>query len=161
VTHTLTSVATHHLAQVNIARLLAPLESDQLKGFVDALDPVNALADKAPGFVWRLQTEEGDATALRPFGHDDMLLINMSVWESVETLREFVYKADHRDIMVQRRQWFEHMKDTYLALWWVPAGHEPTVEEAKERLSLLAENGPTPEAFTFRTPFPPPDGSSG
>lgn len=149
-------MGTHHLAQVNIARLLAPLDSAQLKGFVDALDPINELADAAPGFVWRLQTEDGDATAFRPFD-DDMLLINMSIWESVEALREFVRGADHRGIMRQRRQWFERMPEAYQALWWVPAGHRSTMEEAKERLDLLRRNGPTPEAFTFQTAFPPPD----
>jgi hypothetical protein len=152
-------MAGHHLAQVNIARLLAPLTSDQLAGFVAALDPVNALADAAPGFVWRLQTDEGDATAIRPY-EDDMMMVNMSVWESVETLKAFVYRSDHRDVMVNRRQWFEHLDEAYQVLWWVPAGHRPDVEEAKDRLARLTADGPTPAAFTFRTPFPPP-GDSG
>jgi heme-degrading monooxygenase HmoA len=145
----------HHLAQCNIARLRAPLDSPQLAGFVDALGPVNALADDAPGFVWRLQTEDGDATSIRAFD-DDMLLINMSVWESVEALAAFVYSAEHREVMRGRRQWFERMSDAYLVLWWVPAGARPTPTDARERLDALRRNGPSPDAFTFRQPYPPP-----
>ena len=104
----------HHLAQLNIARMLAPLDSPQLAAFVDALEPVNALADRSPGFVWRLQTEEGDATALRPYD-DDMLIVNMSVWESLDALRTFVYGADHRAVMAGRRQWFEKAAEAYMA----------------------------------------------
>ena len=111
-----------HLAQLNIGRLLAPLDSEQLSGFVAALEPINALADGAPGFVWRLQTEAGDATALRVFD-DDMLIVNMSVWESREALSEFVFRSDHRDVMTGRRQWFERMDEDHLVLWWVAAGH--------------------------------------
>ncbi|HEY8525858.1 MAG TPA: DUF3291 domain-containing protein [Acidimicrobiales bacterium] len=146
----------YHVAQLNIGRLRAPLDSPQLAAFVEALEPVNALADRAPGFVWRLQTEEGDATALRPFP-DDMMLVNMSVWESVEALADFVYRSAHRDILRRRREFFEPMEEAFTVLWWVPAGHIPTVEEAKERLERLRRDGPTPEAFTFRTRFPAPD----
>jgi hypothetical protein len=145
----------HHLAQLNIGRILAPLESEQLSDFVEALDPINELADAAPGFVWRLQTEDGDATAIRAFA-DDMLLLNMSVWASFDALSAFVYRTDHREVMRGRRQWFERMAEAYLVLWWVPAGHIPTVAEAVERLERLRADGPSPEAFTFRTPFPPP-----
>lgn len=150
-------MATHHVAQLNIARLAAPLESPQLKGFVDALDHINGLGDASPGFVWRLQTDEGDATALRPFD-DDKILVNMSVWESVEALSQFAYRTEHRDYLRRRGEWFERMFQPYLVLWWVPAGHVPTVEEAKKRLELLEANGPSSEAFTFRNPFPPPAG---
>jgi hypothetical protein len=149
----------HHLAQLNIGRILAPLDSEQLQGFVDALEPINALADDAPGFVWRLQTEDGDATAIRPF-HDDMLLLNMSVWSSFEDLSAFVYRTDHREVMRGRRQWFERMTEAYLVLWWVPAGHIPSVAEAVDRLEHLRANGPTAEAFTFRAPFPAPGGAA-
>lgn len=151
-------MATFHLAQCNVGRLRAPLDSPQLAGFVAALEPINKLADRAPGFVWRLQTEDGDATAIRAF-EDDMLLVNMSVWESVESLAAFAYRTPHRDVMRQRRQWFEHLGEAYLVLWWVPAGTLPTVAEAKARLELLRRLGPSPEAFTFRAPFPPPDTS--
>lgn len=145
----------YQLAQLNIARLVAPLDAPELRGFVEALDPVNAIADAAPGFVWRLQTDEGDATSLRPYD-DDMLIVNMSVWESLESLADFVYRSDHQRIMRGRRQWLERMAEAYVVLWWVPAGHLPTVEEARQRLELLRANGPTPEAFTFRSPFPSP-----
>lgn len=146
----------YHLAQFNIARMVAPLESPELAGFVAALDPVNAEADGAPGFVWRLQTDEGDATAIRPFD-DDMVLINMSVWESVEALNEFVYKSSHRGVLRDRRQWFEqHVGDVYMVLWWVPAGTIPTMDEAKARLEQLQRSGPTADAFTFRSTFPAP-----
>jgi Domain of unknown function (DUF3291) len=148
-------VAAHHLAQMNIGRLLAPLESQQLAGFVAALEPVNARAERTPGFVWRLQTEDGDATAIRPFD-DDMIVINMSVWESVEALADFAYRSEHTPVMRQRAQWFERMAEAYLVLWWVPAGHRPTVEEGKQRLARLRRYGPSPEAFTLRSPFPAP-----
>jgi hypothetical protein len=145
----------YQLAQLNIGRLAAPLDSAQLAPFVDALEPVNALADAAPGFVWRLQTEDGDATAIHAFD-DEMLLLNMSVWESLEALADFAYRSDHREIMRRRREFFERMTEAYLVLWWVPAGHTPSVEEAKGRLDLLRTAGPSPAAFTFRLPFPPP-----
>jgi hypothetical protein len=149
-------VTSYQLAQCNIARLRAPLDSPQLAGFVAALDPINALADGSPGFVWRLQTEDGDATAIRAFD-DDMLIVNMSVWESLEALAEFVYKSDHRAVLRQRGQWFSRLSEAYVVLWWVPTGHLPTVAEAKARLEVLRRDGPTAEAFTFRSSFPPPD----
>ena len=148
-------MAAHHLAQVNVATVRAPLDSPQLAGFVAALEPINALADHSPGFVWRLQTEDGDATAIRPFG-DQRIMVNLSVWESLEALRAFVYASRHLDVMRRRREWFHHMADAYLALWWVPAGTIPTVAEARDRLELLAGKGPTADAFTFRAPVPEP-----
>jgi hypothetical protein len=149
-------MAGYHLAQLNIGRLLAPLDSPQLAPFVDALERINALADGAAGFVWRLQTEDGDATAIRAFD-DDMLIVNMSVWESVEALADFVYRSDHVSVMRRRREFFERMAEAFQVLWWVPAGHRPSVDEAKDRLERLRRDGSTPEAFTFRLPFPPPD----
>jgi hypothetical protein len=146
----------YHLAQLNIGRLLAPLDSPQLAPFVENLEPINALADGAPGFVWRLQTEDGDATAIRPFD-DDMMIVNMSVWESLEALADFVYRSDHVAVMRRRREFFERMADAFIVLWWVPAGHRPTVAEAKDRLARLRRDGPTQEAFTFRARFPAPD----
>ena len=139
-----------HLAQLNIARLLAPLDSPQLAEFVANLEPVNALADAAPGFVWRLQTDDGDATSIRAFD-DDMLIVNMSVWVSIEALRAFVFGGEHRAVMAGRRQWFERMTEPYTVLWWVEEGHVPTVDEAKARLEALRRHGPTDHAFTFRT----------
>ena len=143
-----------HLAQVNIGRIKEPLDSATMSGFVARLDEINALADGSPGFVWRLQTEEGNATYLRPYG-DDRILVNMSVWESLEALVAFVYRSPHVELLRQRHEWFEKFEGVYAALWWVPAGHRPSVDEAKKRLLRLAEAGPTPFAFTFRIPFPP------
>ena len=148
----------YHVAQCNVGRVLAPLDSAQLAGFVAALDPINRMADQAPGFVWRLQTEAGDATAIRAFD-DDMLLVNMSVWESIEALAEFTYRTPHRDVMRRRRQWFQRLTDAYLVLWWIPADTLPTVADAKARLEKLRRDGPSPEAFTFQSPFPSPDAS--
>jgi len=139
---------------VNIGRLLAPVESPQIAEFVAALDPINRLADTSPGFVWRLQTAEGNATAIHSFD-DELIISNMSVWESIEALRAFVYTTAHTGIMRRRREWFETYVTSYMALWWVPAGHRPTIEEAKERLAALDRDGPTPFAFTFRQPFDP------
>jgi hypothetical protein len=152
-------VARFHLAQVNIGRLRAPLDDPIMEGFRSQLDPINALADRSPGFVWRLQTEDGNATAIRPF-EDERIAINMSVWESLEALQQFVYRSAHVAPLRQRNQWFESIADPILALWWVPAGHVPTVAEALERLRQLKERGPSPDAFTFRTPFPSPDGDA-
>jgi Domain of unknown function (DUF3291) len=144
-----------HIAQVNLGRPRGPLDSEVMREFMEALDPVNAVADQSPGFVWRLQTEEGNATALQAF---DGLMVNMSMWESIEALRAFVYSTSaHRSVMKRRREWFERM-DVYMALWWVPAGHIPTITEAEERVTLLRAIGPSPDAFTFRRHFPPPDG---
>lgn len=148
-------MSSFHLAQVNIGTVREPIDSPLLADFVAALDPINQLADESPGFVWRLQTEDGDATSIRPYD-DDSILVNMSVWESVESLGEFVYRSAHTGVMRQRKQWFQHM-DLYMALWWIPAGTLPSVADAKERLAHLEAHGPTPFAFTFRQPFPAPD----
>jgi hypothetical protein len=153
-------MASYHLAQLNIGRLRAPLDSADLAPFVEALEPVNRLADAAPGFVWRLETEDGNATSIHAFD-DDMLLINMSVWESIDALAEFVYRTPHRDILRRRAQFFERPVEAFLVLWWIPAGTVPTIDDAKNRLESLRRDGPTAAAFTFRSPFPPPDGSAG
>lgn len=149
-----------HLAQANIGRLRAPIEDPIMEGFRSQLDPINALADRSRGFVWRLQTEDGNALAIRPFA-DERMAINMSVWESLEALQQFVYRSAHVAPLRDRKQWFEPIEGPILVLWWIPAGHVPTVDEALERLQQLKEHGPSPAAFTFRTPFPPPDGQSG
>lgn len=143
------------LAQVNIARPLQPLDAPALADFVAALAPVNALADSSPGFVWRLQTEQGDATAVRWVG-DGELIVNLSVWESVLALADFVYGGEHLALMRRRREWFVPMDQAVTVLWWVPAGHRPTISEAAHRLDALRRNGPSPHAFTFRTAFPEP-----
>lgn len=143
------------IAQVNIARLRAPLDDPLLAGFVARLADINALADASPGFVWRLQTDAGDATSLRPYD-DDRILFNLSVWASAEDLREFVYRSAHAGVMRQRKSWFERFDGMYYALWWIPAGHIPTIAEAKERLEHLRTNGESAHAFTFAAPFPAP-----
>ena len=143
------------LAQVNIGRLLAPVESPQIAEFVTALDPINRLADSSPGFVWRLQTAEGNATALHSFD-DHLIISNLSVWASIAALRAFTYSSAHTPVMSRRREWFSKYVTAHMALWWVPAGHRPTIEEAKGRLDLLDTLGPTADAFTFRVPFDPP-----
>ncbi|MFG2127642.1 DUF3291 domain-containing protein [Streptomyces sp. NPDC048751] len=148
------AAAAFELAQVNLARLKAPLDSPQLKDFVDALDPVNADADNADGFVWRLQSEEGDATDIAVFG-DDWLIINMSVWRDADALTTYMYQGHHREMLARRREWFERVQEAMATLWWVPAGHRPTVAEAESRLLHLRTHGPTPYAFTLRTSFPP------
>jgi hypothetical protein len=148
------------LAQVNIGRLRAPLDDPMVQGFVDALDPINALADAEAGFRWRLQTEEGNATASQAYP-DPLLIVNLSVWADLDSLAAFVDRSAHRDVMVRRRAWFDGSIETYLALWWVPAGHRPTVSEAQERLDHLRRHGPTPTAFTFRRHFPPPTADAG
>ena len=147
----------YHIAQINIARLKAPLEDASNAPWVSRLDEINALADQAPGFVWRLQTEEGNATYLRPFD-DTHIIVNMSVWESIEALKEYVYKSAHSELLRQRREWFEHFEGAYVAMWWVPKGHTPGVDEAKKRLRHLEEHGPSQFAFTFKTIQPPDEG---
>ena len=144
----------YHLAQINIARMRAPLEDPIMQAFVAGLEPINALADAAPGFVWRLQDGSGDATSLRPFP-DDYLIVNMSVWDSVESLRHFIYKSAHVDYVRQRKLWFEKLDQPIYALWWLPAGQIPTVEDGKTRLEHLIEHGDTPAAFTFGKIFSP------
>jgi hypothetical protein len=154
-------MSTYHLAQVNIGRLQAPLEDPIMEGFRNALDPINALADRSPGFVWRLQTEDGNATAIRPYGNNNLIAINMSVWESLPALQQFVYKSRHVETLRGRHQWFEPIDGPILALWWIPAGHVPTVAEAVQRLEHLKTHGPSRHAFTFRSPFPVPGSSVG
>ncbi|MFE1289113.1 DUF3291 domain-containing protein [Streptomyces sp. NPDC058751] len=146
--------ASFELAQVNIARLKAPLDSPRLKDFVDALDPVNAVADAADGFVWRLQSDSGNATDVPVLG-DHRLIVNLTVWRDVDALTAFMYRGRHRELLSRRHDWFERVEEAMTALWWVPAGHRPTVAEAESRLLRLREHGPTPHAFGLRSSFPP------
>jgi hypothetical protein len=130
----------HHLAQVNVARLVAPIDAPQLAGFVARLDEVNALAEAAPGFVWRLKDDVTNNATAVPMYDDDKIIVNMSVWVFFK----------------QRRDWFSHMREAATAMWWIPAGHVPTVAEARDRLAHLRAHGPSPFAFPFGAPFPPP-----
>jgi hypothetical protein len=151
---------TWHLAQLNIGRLRAEVDDPSLAEFMAALDPINALADAAPGFVWRLQTDEGNATAIRAFEDDPLMALNLSVWESIEALADYAYRSAHTTFLRRRSEWFERLGEVYLVLWWIPAGTVPTVDEALARLDHLRTYGPSPEAFTFRQPFPHPGGST-
>jgi hypothetical protein len=144
-----------HLAQYNIARLLTPLDDPRNADFVTNLERVNRLGDASPGFVWRLQTPDGTSTSVR-VRDDDRILVNVTVWESVQALFGFTYHSGHVEMYRRRREWFEEMIEAYAVLWWVPAGHIPSVEEADERLDYLRAHGPTPHAFTFKQRFDPP-----
>ena len=132
-----------HLAQANIARGRAPLSEPVMKGFVEQLDYMNSVADRSPGFVWRLQTPEGDATAVRVLD-DPLIIFNMSVWESVDALYSYAFESDHRGPVRDRLQWFTRMDRAHSVLWWVEVGHRPTIEEGVERLRLLDRAGPSP-----------------
>lgn len=141
----------YHLAQLNIAWMKGPLESAQMADFVANLERINALAESSPGYVWRLRDEAGDATAMRPFG--DEVLVNMSLWEDVQSLSDYVYTSAHTEMLKRRREWFERVAQAHQVLWWVPAGHRPDLAEAADRLAHLREHGATAHAFTFRQPF--------
>ena len=145
----------YHLTQFNIARLAAPLDHPQIAGFVAQLAAINALAENSPGFVWRLVGEEDNSTNIRIYD-DERIIINMSMWESIEALFNYTYGSDHVDVFRDRRKWFEPIPRPFLVLWWVPAGHTPTALEGKQRLEHLAQRGPTAQAFTFKERFPPP-----
>ncbi len=142
------------LAQLNVGRLVAPVDSPEVAEFMAALDEINEVAERAPGFLWRFQTEDGNATAERPFP-DDQMLVNFSTWTSTEALADYVFRSRHVDFLRRRREWFVRLDEVITVLWWVPAGHRPTTTEAIERLEQLRTHGPTAHAFTFRTRFGP------
>ncbi|MGB5707579.1 MAG: DUF3291 domain-containing protein [Arenicellales bacterium] len=141
------------LVQLNIAKIQFPLDCPEMADFVNSLERINTLADQSPGFVWRLQTEDGDATSIDYFGNET--IVNMSIWNDIESLHHYVYRSDHAAVMSRRKQWFEKLKEAYNVLWWVPLGHVPGLDEASERLLMLRCNGPTPDAFTFKRSFTP------
>ena len=147
-------MTSYQIAQVNIGRIKAPLDDPSMVGFMSRLDEINALADASPGFVWRLQTTEGNATYLRPYD-DDRILVNMSVWSTLDSLKSYVYRTAHKELLRDRHGWFEKFAGAYLALWWVPQGHIPNLDEAKKRLAYLDTHGPSQFAFTFATVFEP------
>ena len=122
-------MSNYHLAQINIARMLAPIDDPVMMEFVANLPRINALAEQSPGFVWRLQSDSGDATSIKVY-EDDMIIVNLTVWESPDALRAYVYKSDHYQFLRDRKRWFERFEGPYYAMWWVPAGHIPNTEEA-------------------------------
>jgi len=144
-----------HIAQLNVARLPAPIDAPETADFAAQLDPVNALADAAPGFVWRLHDDSGNATSIEVID-DPFFIVNMSVWESIEALSAFVRIPEHAAVLRRRREWFERAAESYMVLWWIPAGTTPTVAEAMDRLAHIRANGPTAHAFTFSQRFDPP-----
>ena len=152
------------IAQVNVSRLLAPLDSTLLAPFVSALDEVNAEGDRAPGFVWRLQTESGNATDVEGFGWDVAeshgVIVNLTTWSNVQSLSDFIFSGRHLEIMRRRREWFHPVVEATTALWWVPVGIRPTVVEAEDRVQHLRSHGPTERAFTLRRHYPAPDATS-
>jgi hypothetical protein len=150
----------HHVAQLNVGTLRFPLDDLRTHGFTSMLDALNAVADNASGFVWRLVDDGGhDATAIRTSLGDDVL-VNMSVWESRDALWDYVYRSGHLDMLRRRAEWFQLPKAPFQVMWWIPAGHIPTVEEAVKRLELLREHGPSPSAFGFRDTYLPEDAAS-
>jgi uncharacterized protein DUF3291 len=148
----------HHLAQINIARMRAPIDDPMMASFRRQLDEINAAAEQSHGFIWRLQDDSGNATAIRAF-EDPLLLVNMSVWRDLESLQDYTYRGSHLGVLRDRKHWFEKMDGPTIALWWVPEGHTPTVDEGKLHIALIMKNGPTAASFTFQQLFDPPAAS--
>jgi len=142
------------LAQINIAKMLAPLDNPVMKDFVDNLDRINSLAESSDGFIWRLKDDSENATAVRIFD-DDFLIVNMSVWKDIDSLHRFAYKSDHVEIFKRKKEWFEKMQEMHMAMWYIPKGHRPTVGEAEERLIHIRQYGDTQHAFSFKKRFMP------
>lgn len=149
----------HHLAQANVAYALADHDDPRMADFLARLDEMNSLAEQSPGFVHRYLTDSRDP-AQREFG-DPRVLFNMSVWTSVEALHAYTYRTAHAEVYAARRRWFAGPEAVIgghaLALWWIPAGTLPTVADAKRRLERIVAEGPSPEAFSFKVRFPPPE----
>jgi hypothetical protein len=147
-------VTTHELAQINVARLKAPIDHPDTAEFVANLDGINALAETSPGFVWRFQTDDGNATSVHPTG-DELVIVNLSMWTSVEALSDFAYRSGHTAFLRRRAEWFERATEPVVALWWEPAGSRPDEHEGMARLAHLRTHGPSAHAFTFRDQFDP------
>ena len=143
-----------HLAQLNVGAILAPLDSPVMADFANNLDKINALAEASPGFIWRLKDDANNATSIQMFD-DERIIVNMSVWETLEHLYQFAYKSMHAEFLKRRKEWFEKMGEMYYVLWYVPAGTVPGVMEARQRLEHLRAHGETPHAFSFSKRFGP------
>jgi heme-degrading monooxygenase HmoA len=141
-----------HLAQLNIAKAKYSLEAPEIKEFVDNLEHVNNLAESSSGFIWRLKDEDGDATNIQAFS-DPNTIVNMSVWDSVDALKNFMFRTHHRDFLRRKKEWFYNIPEDSYVLWWIPVGHIPTIEEAVEKLEYLRSNGDTPNAFSFKSNY--------
>jgi hypothetical protein len=142
------------LAEINIAKAKGPMDAEVMKVFSDNLEPINQIAESSPGFVWRLKDDSGNATGIQPYDDPDMI-INLSVWESIETLKAFMFKTHHIDFLKRKKEWFNDMSEANYALWWVPLGHQPDIEEAKSRLLHLQKNGESKQAFSFKKIYEP------
>jgi len=140
----------YHLAQINIGRLVAPIDDPQIAEFVAQLDTINEVAEKSPGFIWRLKSDSGNATDIA-YNDDPFVIVNMSVWESLAALQNYVYRSQHTGVLKDRAKWFEKMEKPHYCLWWIPAGHVPTVAEGRQRLEHYQLHGPTPHSFCFRS----------
>ncbi len=145
-----------HLAEINLARARMPLTDPSMATFVGQLDAINALADSADGFVWRLKSDDGRPSSYVPFSDDPRMIVNMSVWASIEALHAYAYRSGHGKVYAARASWFEDLGAPPVAMWWIPVGEIPTLDKGRRRWQLLCEQGPTPEAFTFRERFAPP-----
>ena len=142
----------NYIAQVNIAKMLAPMDSPVMADFVANLDRINALAEASDGFIWRLKDEGNNATSIKIFDND-FLIVNMSMWIDVDSLFKFAYHSNHVEIFKRRKEWFSKMPEMHMALWYVPVNSMPTVKDAEERLTHIRANGPTEFAFTFQKRF--------
>lgn len=145
----------YHIAQFNVARMIASLDDSVMQGFAKGLEPINNMADESPGFVWRLKDDNGDATSIQAY-EDEAILVNMSVWESLDALKQFVYRSAHLDFLRKKAAWFKPLAGPSLVLWWIQQGHIPTLAEGKQRLEMLGVCGPSQDAFTFAQSFPAP-----
>ena len=149
-----------HLAEINVARARAPLTDPVMADFVSQLNAINALAEAAESFVWRLKDDDGAPSSYVHFADDPRLIVNMSVWESIEALHAYAYRSGHGAVYAARRSWFEDLGAPPLAMWWIPAGAIPTLAEGRRRWELLCQNGPTADAFTFKQRFDPPSANA-
>ena len=149
-------MAAHHIAQYNVARMRAPIDDPVMRGFASRLDELNHLGDRSTGFVWRYHTEDGTSISVRPYPDDPLVVINMTVWESIEALHRFTYRSAHGPMYAARHTWFEPMGGHTLVLWWVPAGHRPSIDEGLSRLWMLDRYGRSPQSFSFKARFPRP-----
>ena len=145
----------YHLAQINVARMRASLDDPIMAEFKTAIDEINAIAERSPGFVWRLQNESGDASEIRVYD-DPKILVNMSVWQSTPQLKDYVYGSLHKDFFMRRRQWFEKFQGAHFGMWWVPVGKFPTATIGREKIEYLTIHGESPECFTFKNLYSAP-----